>query len=43
MESKNKLETHKGKKMNMDSYLKVYFRNKFGMKGLAEETELNFR
>lgn len=29
--------------MNMDSYLKVYFRNKFGMKGLAEETELNFR
>ena len=43
MESKNKLENQKGKRISMNSYLKVYFRNKFGMKGLAEETELNFK
>ena len=36
METKQKKESVKGVKTNMESYLKMYFRNKFGMKDLAD-------
>ena len=43
METKQKQESVKGKHTSMSNFLKTYFRYKFGMKELAEETEMNFR
>lgn len=38
METKQKQETVKGKKVSLKYFLKTYFRFKFGMKDLADET-----
>ena len=43
METKQKQEGVKGKHVSMNNFLKTYFRYKFGMKELADETETNFR
>lgn len=43
METKLKQENVKGKRVNLHSYLKTYFRNKFGVKNMAEEMEVIFR
>lgn len=43
METKQKQEQVRGKKVSLKNFLKTYFRFKFGMKELAEETELNFK
>ena len=43
MEHKNKQEGIHGKRSSLNSYLTTYFRNKFGMKDLAEEAESSFR
>lgn len=38
METKQRQETVKGKKVSLKNFLKTYFRFKFGMKDLADET-----
>jgi hypothetical protein len=38
MHNKAKQENVKNKHMSLNMYLKTYFKFKFGMKGLAEET-----
>jgi predicted DNA-binding protein YlxM (UPF0122 family) len=43
METKQKREGVKGKRVNMQQYMKMYFRNRFGMKELADESENNFK
>lgn len=43
METKQRQEALKGKKTSLKIFLKTYFRYKFGMKDLANETEHNFK
>lgn len=43
METKQKQEGVKGKRVSLDAYLKTYFRNKFGVRELADESETIFR
>ena len=43
METKSKQENVKGKHVSLNIFLKTYFRYKFGMKDLADETEMNFK
>ena len=43
METKQKQESVKGKHVSIGNFMKTYFRYKFGMKELADETQKNFR